>query len=130
MRRVSQKRASREREAKPFRDALIKSIGRCQGCGKRHAPWQDLSRLCVHEIAGGPLRQKSLDKPYAVLVLCWGCNGGPFEDKSIWPQARQLALLQDQRPDDYDLVAFNYLVNPNAPNRITQEEVDEYRNQA
>lgn len=69
------------------------------------------------------MRQKSLDKPFATLVLCWKCNGTDFEDKGEWPQARQLALLKIRRPEAYDLVAFNEHVNPKAPNRITPEEV-------
>jgi hypothetical protein len=57
-------------------------------------------------------------------VLCAYCNLYEVEDKRKWPQARQLAVLMRKSPEDYDLAAFNYLVNPNAPNRITQEEVD------
>ncbi len=45
------------------------------------------------------------------------------------PQARQLARLYMVRPSEYDLVAFNFLINPKAPQRITQDEVDaEIRN--
>jgi hypothetical protein len=84
------------------------------------------SQLCCHEIANGPNRQKALDKPYAILVLCWHCNGTAVEDKAKWPQARQLALLQRVAPEHYNLPAFNALVNPRAPNRITQSEVDEW----
>lgn len=101
-------------------------------CG--HSPanrWRDkpaeCSRLCCHEIANGPNRQKAIDKPYAILVLCWHCNGEEVENKAAWPEARQLALLQDRSPNDYDLAAYNYLMNPQAPNRITQEEVEMYR---
>jgi hypothetical protein len=83
-----------------------------------------LSQLVVHEVAGGACRALSLDKPYACLVLCAYCNLYEVEDKRKWPQARQLAVLMRKSPEDYDLAAFNYLVNPNAPNRITQEEVD------
>ena len=77
----------------------------------------------MHEIANGPDRQKALDKPYATLVLCWRCNCEEVEDKQRWPQARQLSRLRARRPLDYDLAAFNRLVNPNAPRRITEEEV-------
>lgn len=84
----------------------------------------ELNQLCVHEIAGGPLRQKSLDKPFATLVLCWHCNQHEVEDKAKWPRVRQLALLQKRSPEDYDLAAFCNLVNPRAPSYITQEEVD------
>ena len=88
---------------------------------------KECSALVCHEIAGGPLREKSLDKPFAILVLCAYCNQYEVEDKAKWPQARQLALLMDKAPSHYNLAAFNRLVNPNAPNRITQEEVDRYR---
>ena len=85
-----------------------------------------MSALCCHEIANGPDRQKALDQPYAILVLCGWCNLVEVEDKAKWPQARQLAALRRRRPADYDLPAFNHLVNPRAPNRITEEEVDNY----
>ncbi len=85
----------------------------------------DCSNLCVHEIANGPLRRKALDKPYATLVLCWWCNG-LVTNKGVWPEARQLAVLLTEATKDYDLVAYNRLVNERAPNRITQEEVDAF----
>ena len=78
--------------------------------------------LCVHEIARGPLRQKALDKEYATLVVCGFCHE-LVGDKSQWPEARQLAVLKRSRPDDFDLAAYNALVNPRAPNRIAIEEV-------
>lgn len=92
-------------------------------------PWRDkpreCSQLCCHEIANGPLRDKALDKPFAILVACWACNGGPLNDKKEWPEARQLAVLKRESPEDYDLVAYNRLVNERAPNRITPNEVDD-----
>ena len=69
-------------------------------------------------------RQKALDKPYAVLVLCWGCNG-LATDKGTWSEAAQLKCLKESRPEDYDLVAYNHLVNPRAPNRLEPFEIDE-----
>lgn len=86
----------------------------------------ELSQLCVHEIANGPDRQKALDKPYAVLCLCWACNGGPFEDKGEWPEARQLALLATCRLSDFDLTEYLLLTNPCAPWRIELQEVLAY----
>jgi hypothetical protein len=47
-------------------------------------------------------------------------------NKKDWPQSRQLAILLKSRPNDFDLTAFNNLVNPNAPNRITIDEVKEH----
>lgn len=120
MRSRSSKTSQREAEAKPVRDALRYEFPFCWGCGVQS--W----RLCVHEIAGGPHRQAFLDEPCGLLVLCWSCNCGPFHDRSLWPQARQLALLRSINPAAYDLERFNWIVNPRAPNRITQEEVDGY----
>lgn len=128
MRRESAKARKRREEARPVRTALLARHRRCMICGRSPVdPWRGLPRecseLCVHEIANGPHRQKALDKPYALLVLCWHCNAEAVEDKRQWPEARQLALLRALAPEDYDLVAYNALVNPRAPNRITEEEV-------
>lgn len=127
MRQFSTKRRKRLDEARPFREALIASVGECEACGAspsrpNHTLPRESSYLCVHEIANGPVRQKALDKPYAVLVLCWACNGRAT-DKGRWSETEQLALLLKVRPHDYDLAAYNRLVNPNAPNRITPDEV-------
>lgn len=119
------------KEAKPVRDELISRVGCCEICGasparpRRGVPL-DLSQLCCHEIANGPLREKALDQPYALLVLCWYCNGHEVVDKSEWPEARQLAVLAESRPEDFDLEAFCYLMNPRAPNRVTLDEVIEH----
>lgn len=87
----------------------------------------DCSELCCHEIACGANRQRALDRPYAILVICSWCNLEVVTDKRAWPEARQLATLQDCSPEHYDLVAYNALVNPAAPRRITQEDVDAAR---
>ena len=130
MKSMSDKRRKREREAAPFRKALAKRVGECENCGRspinRKGAMTELAKLAVHEIANGPHRQKALDKPYAVLVLCWGCNSGPFNDKGEWPEARQLALLAINRPMDFDLAAYLELTSPNAPRRIEIAEVLEY----
>lgn len=130
MRRVSKKRAEKMLSVREFRNGMIKTIGCCELCGAsptrpKHAI-HSMNDLCVHEIANGPDREKALDKPYAILVLCWKCNSYEVVDKGVWPQARQLALLKTSRPSDYDLPAFNYLVNPRAPKRIEQKEVDQW----
>lgn len=131
MRRVSAKRQRRMREAKPIRDELIEKVGECEICGtslsqpRRGMP-MELSQLCCHEIANGPLREKALDQPYALLVLCWYCNGHEVVNKGEWPESRQLAVLAGSRPEDFDLEAFCYLMNPNAPNRVTLAEVLEH----
>lgn len=85
-----------------------------------------LSDLCVHEIARGKNRSKAIDKPYATLVLCGRCHRA-VEDQATWPESRQLAVLKRRSPEDYDLAAYNELVNPRAPRRITPEEVEQWR---
>lgn len=132
MRRNTKRFLTRATEARPIRRRLIADAQSCQICG--HSPrrlWKDkpreCSELCCHEIANGPLRQKALDKPFAILVLCSWCNQYVVADKGKWPESRQLATLQRRSPERYSLVDYNALVNPRAPNRITQEEVDAWR---
>ena len=115
-----------------MRDAIVRRHGRCMICGHSpRRPWADkpreCSQLCCHEIANGPFRQKALDKPFAILVLCWWCNGEVVTDKRRWPESRQLSLLRDKAPRDYDLAAYNALIG-RGPDRITQEEVDAWTN--
>jgi hypothetical protein len=86
----------------------------------------ELVRLAVHEIASGTHRQKALDKPYAVLVLCWECNSGSFQDRAQWPESKQLALLARRRPKDFNLQAYLELTSPRALRRIGIEEVLEF----
>jgi len=131
MRKISIKRKEIVRQAAAFRKTLMKTVGRCEICSaSRENPHRNLppamSALCVHEIANGPDRMKALDKPFAVLCLCWKCNSMSVMNKKDWPQSRQLAILLKSRPNDFDLTAFNNLVNPNAPNRITIDEVKEH----
>jgi hypothetical protein len=131
MRRVSLKRAELNRRAKPVRDRMISQAGQCMLCGcspkkpNTKLPLE-MSQLCVHEIANGPVRSKAIDKPYATLVSCWACNGGPLNDKGLYPETRQLAILLQEAPEEYDLEAYIQLTSPQAPNRITQEEVNEW----
>lgn len=84
-----------------------------------------MSVLDCHEIARGALRQKSLDKLFCLLCVCRRCHE-ELDSRKKWPEARQLAVLRHARPGDYDLVAYNELVNPRAPQRITETEVDHY----
>lgn len=114
-------RNKREAEAKPFRERLVASVGECENCGCLSKG--RLSRLAVHEIASGVHRQNALDKPYAVLVLCWQCNSGQFQNRAEWPESRQLALLARKRPGDFDLTAYLELTSPRAMKRIEIEEV-------
>lgn len=100
-------------------------------CGRHPGrPWRDkpreLSQLCCHEIANGPNRQKALDKPYAILVLCWFDNGYTVTNKAEWPEARQLAVLLRHAPEDFDLKAYLELTSPNALRRIEMEEIERW----
>jgi len=112
-------------EVRQFRKDLVDESGYCMSCltPAVHA------RLDCHEILNGALRDKTLDEPCSLLVLCWDCNSNKMTDKKLWPVARQLALLQEWSPDAYDLVRFNWLRNPDAPNFVTQEEVDVHRDE-
>lgn len=108
---------------------LVADVGECEHCGRSpgsHTRMPELAKLSVHEIASGVHRQKALDKPYAVLVLCWQCNSGPFQNRAEWPEARQLALLARRRSKDFDLTAYLELTSPQAMRRITIEEVLEF----
>jgi hypothetical protein len=93
-------------------------------------PWKnkprELSELAVHEILNGPLRQKSLDQPQSLLVVCGWCNCHELTDKKLWPESRQLAVLLNTSPERYDLAAHNWVANERAPNRITQMEVEQW----
>jgi len=128
----SKKRVQRMKEAMPIRLELIEEAGNvCMYCG--HGPGNPnrdmpagMSRVDCHEILNGPLRDKTLDEPCSLLVLCFAHNAGDFHRKQLWPPARQLALLLARSPHRYDLERFNWLRNPNAPDFVTQEEVDEY----
>lgn len=127
MKHKSDIRSKRDAEAKPFRDKLVKDVGECEYCGcsptNRRGRMPELARIAVHEIASGTHRAKAQDQPYAVLVLCWYCNGGQFQNRAEWPESRQLALLASHRPKDFDLTAYLKLTSPNAMQRITIEEV-------
>lgn len=129
MKAKSTTRRNREAEAKPFRDKLVDDVGKCENCGcspLRQGRMPELARLAVHEIASGTHRQKALDKPYAVLVLCWQCNSGPFQNRAQWPESKQLALLAFRRPKDFDLTAYLELTSPRAPRRIEISEITDW----
>lgn len=130
MRHRSERRRRLLESARPVRDGLIAEVKQCEICGhgprhRRPGP-EELSLLCCHEIACGSLRKKALGCRWALLVLCWYCNG-MLTDKREWPEAKQLAVLKRRRPGDYDLAAYNDIVNPRAPQRITEDEVSRWR---
>lgn len=121
MRRVSERRRERNDDVREFRAALVKEFGACMVCGSRRD-------LACHEILNGPLRNKTLNEPCSLLVACWSCNSGPLNRKGEWPVARQLAVLRVKAPHYFDLERFNWLRNPNAPNYVTTEDLNEYGN--
>ena len=128
MRSQSRKAKARAAETRDFRRDLIQSVGRCELCGHdpaRFGPGTISWRLACHEIARGNSRQDALDKPYAILVVCYVCHHERIHGVEDWPQARQLAALKRSRPRDYDLAAFNELVG-RGPNRITEKDVEQW----
>lgn len=131
--RRSDTNRQRAAEAKPIRQALIAKHGSCMICGagprSTNGRMASQNQLCCHEVLNGGLRQKTLDEPCSLLVLCWHCNQNEVEDKGAWPHARQLAVLQEKSPEDYDLERFCFLRNAAAPRYIEQHEVDFWREQ-
>jgi excisionase family DNA binding protein len=117
MKRISDKARKRYLEAKPVRDGLRESVGCCELCGR--SSWNQLD---FHEISRGVDRQKSLDKLFALLVVCRTCHESLGSAKE-WPEARQLAVLAEKRLLDWDLTAYLELTSPRAPKRIELKEV-------
>lgn len=130
MRRMSKKRRERYESTREYRNALVEDTKRCMLCGtnptRRLWGVAELNNLCCHEILNGPDRQKVLDEPSCLIVACWKCNGNDLEDKKTWPLARQLALIKVKAPERYDRERVMFLRNPNAPNFVTEGEVDAY----
>ncbi len=95
----------------------------CMACG-RHDYYQDYE---VHEIARGPARKAALKESAAWLFLCPDCHRGEkgFDDYSVWPIARQLALKRKCDPRNYDRVTVNRL-RGRYPDAVTEEDVDKY----
>lgn len=124
MKRMSDKAKARYKEAKPIRDSLRESVGQCEVCLRPYlSTWA--MPLDVHEISRGVNRQKSLDKLFALLVVCRLCHG-QLGDARQWSEAKQLALLAERRLHDWDLEAYLELTSPRAPRRIELEEVVEH----
>lgn len=130
--KTGKRNAKHQRAVDKWRQGLRASVGQCEACG--HSPRNrvpgkpaQLSVITVQEIGrGSGLRKLCEDKPYATLVLCWGCNSGDFCDAAIWPIPKQLCLLSIRRPDAYDLTAFVTLLRPEAPRWITKADVAAY----
>ncbi len=125
MRQFSKKRAKRNRDCKQLRKQLIQDYGFCLCCDASYGPVPTfLAHLCCHEIAGGIHREAFLDQPCGILVVCASCNTGPLEDHSLWPWARQLALLKHHGGAHYDLGRWNGIISREA---VTEEEVESWR---
>ncbi len=118
MRQNTLKRAALNRAAAKVRKQIVAEVGQCELTGV-------FDTLALHEIARGGSRGQSQDKRYAVLCLAnKPIDGGLSAHRVVerWPVAKQLMLLRWNRPDDFDLAAFNQLVN----RRVTEEEVLEF----
>jgi len=117
MRPVSKKRQELMKKVKPIRDALRAEVGCCEICGCSRGT------LDVHEIARGVHRAASLDKPFALLIVCRACHSEKLSQPAEWPEARQLACLAKSRPSQFSLTDYLALTSPNAPRRIEIHEV-------
>jgi hypothetical protein len=130
MRSISPKRRKRMEAVREYRRRLIQDTGLCMICGNspkvRRYGVADMNLLCCHEILNGPDRDKVLDEPSCLLVLCWGCNQYEVTDKTRWPLSRQLAVLKQKAPERYNRERVMWLRNPNAPDFVTEHEVDQW----
>lgn len=110
MKQRSDKNKRRKAEVDAWRKERSKLP--CDLCGTTRR------KRSVHEIGRGVDRQKSLDKPYATLVLCetsgttMGCHQVIHSE---WCRESELALLKLRRPDDFDLEAFYQLTSRRFP---------------
>lgn len=99
---------------KPMLDEYREKFPRCQG------------RLCnevatdIHEIAGGPLRQKSRASRACILHLCRACH----DEMQPWPKAKQLAVKLYADPKGYSLEEYNAVIK-GVLTPVAQHEVDE-----
>ena len=128
MRRMSEKARKVYAEAKPIRDALRAEVKRCECCGRKESD-RFRGNFDVHEILNGPLRMKTLGERCSLLVVCRECHDervhGSTTLSASGRAAFQLALLLRSRPNDFDLERFNWLRNPNAPNFVVVEQVND-----
>lgn len=130
MKRISKKKAARDRECREFREQLIEDVdGRCEICQpdpKRVKPVRIVWRLYEHHIARGIHRSKAMGKRFAVLMLCFNCHVDRVHGNEDWPESRQLAVLLKSRPHDHNLAAYNELIGW-GPERISEEDVRKWK---
>lgn len=107
-------------EATPWREELIREIGRCENCGRYAAS------IAPHEISRGNARAASLMNRATILVLCnapRGARPSCHDEVGGWPRARQLALLKRVRPNDYSLAEYHKVIRRKTPD---EDEVDRW----
>jgi hypothetical protein len=117
MRKVSKKRAKLLETAQPWREEMVREVGRCEWCGRYFS-------LAPHEISRGNARAASLTCRSVILILCnapHGTKPSCHDVVGLWPRARQLALLYHVRTSDYNLDVYHQKVGHKSP---SQEEVD------
>jgi hypothetical protein len=111
----SSKRRKLERTTATDKAAFLASKWLCECCNKRKATQ-------IHHIANGASREATLVSRCACLLTCSWCNVFELEDKRKHPVACQLKMLQESRPNDYDLAEFHRL-RGSKPSSITEKEV-------
>lgn len=117
MRSISKARSIRNAAARPVREQLRAETDRCDWCGK-------CGPLDIHEILRGPMRVQALDQRCCLLVLGRPCHDALHRMAGDDARLCGLAILYHVRSADYCLSEINRLLNPRAPNAITQREVD------
>ena len=129
IRSQSSKARRRASQVASPRESYVRQFGFCWVC--RHRPrvivYPPITSkdLACHEILRGTAhRQKALDEFCQIVVACGECNCGPLHDRKLWPDAKQLALVQHYAPNKYDLKRFNKLRSEAAPQYVEQSEVD------
>ena len=119
MRRNTPKRASKDRKAKPGRQAFLAEFPWCWYC--ENAPSE-----CVHEMASGTgNRPAAFGLRFTWGAACGDCNCHRLTDNGEsgeWPHARQLAVKRINDKTHYDRVGFNRL-RGRADNAISEAEV-------
>jgi len=114
---MSKNRKTLMETVKPIRDAFREEVGHCEICEKSRGT------LDVHEIARGVHREACLSERCALLVVCRSCHEEKLSQALEWPETRQLAILADSRPRDFNLTRFLEITSPKAPRRIEIEEI-------
>jgi len=136
MRQNTKRRAAKNRVDAGIRRSLVARFedGGCWVCGassKRPNLSRpiSLSKLCCHELGAcnSGLRAKSQGDVRFLLVVCFWCNQNEVGHKGKWPEARQLMLKKLRDPLNYARESYLHFTRPNAPDRITEAEVEAWR---